>query len=133
MKFIISSRHTEIRTRLDMMELSFIIMKICLHLISSHEIQLICLIMWWKQEIFQSDQSHQLLKPLCKKGYKCISNYRPISVLLVFSETFENIIYKWVTCFSNCDTILVNEQYDLRNNLTSDKATHEGMLKYWTS
>jgi hypothetical protein len=32
------------------------------------------------------------LKPVHKKGYKCISNYRPISVLMVFSETFENII-----------------------------------------
>jgi hypothetical protein len=33
-------------------------------------------------------------KPLHKKEYKCISNYMPISVLLVFSEKFENIIHK---------------------------------------
>jgi hypothetical protein len=43
----------------------------------------------------------------------------------MFSETFNNVIYKWVLFFLNCSNILVNEQFDLWKNLTVDKATYE--------
>jgi hypothetical protein len=47
--------YSEIKTYLYTMEISLFIMKICLHSISMYTIQLTCLIIWWKQEIFQSD------------------------------------------------------------------------------
>jgi Notch-like protein len=48
--------------------------------------------------VFPELLKYSKVKPLYKKGGKsCIYNYRPISLLTVFSKTFEKVMYKRVT------------------------------------
>ena len=60
------------------------------------------------------------IKPIYKKGDKTlITNYRPISLLPVFSKIFEKGIYKRLYYHLTLNNILVNEQFGFRcNNLT---------------
>jgi hypothetical protein len=49
------------------------------------------------------------VRPIYKKGNKHeISNYRPISILPVFSKVFEKLIYNRMMYFLKTDNILSN-------------------------
>jgi hypothetical protein len=53
--------------------------------------------------------------PIYKRGDKTlISNYRPISLLPVFSKIFEKIIYKSLYYHLTLNNILVREQFGFR-------------------
>lgn len=53
--------------------------------------------------------------PIYKSGNKSeISNYRPISLLSVFSKIYEKVMYRRVTSFLNKNNILYKRQYGFR-------------------
>ena len=85
------------------------------------------------------------LKPLYKKGPKLESkNYRPISLLLLVSKTFEKIIHVQTQSFLDENNILYKFQSGFRQNLSTntslsnlnDKILHgfdEGLFTEWFS
>jgi len=65
------------------------------------------------------------IKPICKKGDKTqITNYRPISLLPVFSKIFEKVLYKRLHNHSSSNNILVKEQFGFRCNTSTEVATY---------
>jgi hypothetical protein len=65
------------------------------------------------------------VKPLFKKGATTeFSNYRPISLLTLFSKVIEKVIYKRLYRYLNVDDILVNEQFGFREKSSTEMATH---------
>jgi hypothetical protein len=63
---------------------------------------------------------------LFKKGDKMdVSNYRPISLLTSFSKILEEVIYNRLLEHVINNNILAKEQFGIRNNLTTQKATYE--------
>ncbi|PNF17558.1 hypothetical protein B7P43_G15556, partial [Cryptotermes secundus] len=75
---------------------------------------------------FPQRLKYAVMKPLFKKGErKCISNYRPISILTSFSKVFEKVMYNRLLEHLNSNNILVKEQFGFRKDLTTEKATYE--------
>jgi len=65
------------------------------------------------------------IKPIYKKGDKTlITNYRPISLLPVFSNIFEKVIYKRLYYHLTLNSILVKEQFGFRHNSSTDIALY---------
>ena len=65
------------------------------------------------------------IKPIYKKGNKThISNYRPISLLPVFSKIFEKIIYRRLSYHLTINNILVKEQFGFRCNTSTEMAIY---------
>ena len=65
------------------------------------------------------------IKPIYKKGAKTlITNYRPISLLPVFSNIFEKVIYKRLYCHLTLNSILVKEQFGFRYNSSTETAIY---------
>ena len=65
--------------------------------------------------IFPEKMQHAKIIPLFKKGCpETVSNYRPISVLSVFSKITENLMYKRLYHFLNVHEILYNLQFGFR-------------------
>jgi len=63
--------------------------------------------------------------PIYKKGDKHEqSNYRPISLLTSFSKIFEKVIYNRLYDHVTRHTILAKEQFDFRNNYSTEKAIY---------
>jgi hypothetical protein len=64
------------------------------------------------------------VKPLFKKGNKTdFTNYRPISLLTLFSKIIEKIIYKRLYKHLLINNVLVKEQFGFREKLYTDIAT----------
>ena len=54
-----------------------------------------------------------LIKPIYESGHKSSpSNYRPISLLPVFSKIFEKVMYKTLFDFLSNNAILDEHQFD---------------------
>jgi hypothetical protein len=49
----------------------------------------------------------------------------PISLLISFSKVFENVIYTWIYQHINQNNILVNEQYAVRSNSSTENASYK--------
>ena len=65
------------------------------------------------------------IRPLFKKGDKLdIQNYKPISVLSVFSKILENIIYHRLLSYLQKFRILADEQNGFRDNKSTETACH---------
>jgi hypothetical protein len=65
------------------------------------------------------------VKRIYKKGDKIlITNYRPISLLSVFSNIFEKFMYKRLYHHLSLNNILVKEQFDFRCNNTTEIAMY---------
>ena len=61
--------------------------------------------------------------PLFKSGEdRLISNYRPISILPVFSKLFEKIVYKRLINYLDSNNILFKKQYGFRKNHSTSLA-----------
>jgi hypothetical protein len=71
--------------------------------------------------------------PIFKKGDKdTLTNYRPISLLTLFSKIFEKVIYKRFDNHMISNNILAKEHYGFRNNTSTEKAIFQlinNMLK----
>ena len=64
-----------------------------------------------------------VITPIYKKGTReDISNYRPVSVLPIFSKIFEKITYNRLISFLEKNNILYNNQYGLRSGYSTDTA-----------
>jgi hypothetical protein len=63
------------------------------------------------------------IRPILKGGDEInISNYRPISILPVFSKILEKIMYKRLNSFIEKNNVLSNEQFGFRQGKSIDKA-----------
>ena len=65
------------------------------------------------------------IKPIYKKGDKTqIGNYRPISLLPVFSKMFEKVLYRRLYCHLTLNKILAKEQYGFRCKSSTENAIY---------
>ena len=65
------------------------------------------------------------IKPIYKKRDKTlITNYRPISLLPVFSKIFEKVLYKRLYYHLTLNNILVKEQFGFRCNSSTEIAIY---------
>ena len=65
------------------------------------------------------------IKPIFKKGDKTqFENYRPISLLPVFSKIFEKVLYKRLYNHLSINNTLVTEQFGFRCNTSTDMAIY---------
>ena len=63
------------------------------------------------------------ITPIHKGGDKHdIGNYRPITVLTIFSKVFEKLIYTRLTAFINKHHILSESQFGFRENRSTENA-----------
>jgi hypothetical protein len=63
--------------------------------------------------------------PVYKSGDQTnISNYRPISLLILFSKIFEKVIYNRLYQHFDSNTIFAPEQYGFRINSSTELATY---------
>ena len=65
--------------------------------------------------VFPDSVKKAHVKPIPKEGDKCnLSNYRPISVLSVFSKVFEKVAYTQLYDYLENNLILQKQQYGFR-------------------
>jgi hypothetical protein len=65
-----------------------------------------------------------VVRPHYKKGDKTsMTNYRPISLLTVFSKVFEKAMHSSLSQHLHTNNILVTEQHGFRNGISTDNAT----------
>jgi len=70
------------------------------------------------------------IKPIYKSGDKAfITNYRPITLLPIFSKSFEKVIYKRLYYHLTSNDIFVKEQFGFRCNNSTEIATYT-LLNY---
>lgn len=73
--------------------------------------------------IFPNALKKALVKPIFKKGNEqLVSNYRPISILPVFSKIYESIISTQMTQYLEKFSLLYKKQYGFRVNKTTEMA-----------
>ena len=67
------------------------------------------------------------MTPIPKEGDKCnLNNYRPISVLPVFSKVFEKVAYTQLYDYLKNNSILHKQQYGFR----AEKSTTQAILYF---
>ena len=77
------------------------------------------------QGIYPERLKFSLIKPINKSGHKSSpSNYRPISLLPVFSKIFEKVIYKRLFEHLNNNVILNKHQYGFRSEVSTENASY---------
>ena len=104
------------------------IFKSIAHIISPHLSEIVNLS--FTQGIFPSSLKIAKIVPIFKDGDRTeVNNYRPISILPIFSKTFEKIIFKRVYSFSDHFSILHKDQFGFRNNRSTSQAII-GHLQY---
>ena len=70
--------------------------------------------------------------PIHKKGDRSdFSNYRPISILPVFSKIIEKLAYKRISLFLDKNNILSENQFGFRQGRSTDIAIHSLVEKYY--
>jgi hypothetical protein len=75
--------------------------------------------------IFPDRLKFSEMKPIYKKGNKTlINNYRPISLLPVFSKIFEKVMYKRLYYHLISNNILAKEQFGFRCNNSTEIAIY---------
>ena len=84
--------------------------------------------------IFPEALKTALVKPLFKSGErKSISNYRPISLLPVFSKLIEKLIYKRVMSFLETNNLLTPSQHGFRPKKSTISAIYSFLHSTLTS
>ena len=75
--------------------------------------------------IFPDRMKLSIIRPLHKKGItKELENYRPISLLTVFSKILEKIIYETLYSYLEKYKILSDDQLGFRENLSTRSASN---------
>lgn len=73
--------------------------------------------------VFPDEMKVAKVVPLFKGGDKCsISNYRPVSILSVFSKILERLMYNRIMEYVNKHEILYNYQFGFRKNYSTTMA-----------
>lgn len=76
------------------------------------------------QGIFPTDLKNSIVKPLFKKGDKqSLSNYRPITLIPIFSKIFEKLMYLRLISFIDKHQLLKDEQNGFRKDKNTSLAT----------
>ena len=76
------------------------------------------------QGIYPERLKFSLIKPIYKSGDKSSpSNYRPISLLPVFSKIFEKVIYQRLFDHLNNNVLLNEHQYGFRSKVSTESAS----------
>jgi len=74
--------------------------------------------------VFPDRLKFSIVKPLYKKGEKtCITNYRPISLLTVFSKVLEKVMYRRLNRHLTTNNVLTTEQFGFRKGISTENAT----------
>jgi hypothetical protein len=72
------------------------------------------------------------VKPLYKKGCDTeVGNYRPVSLISVFSKIIEKIMHKRLLSFLNNHSIIKNKQHGFCKGKTAKTAIAEGSINHW--
>jgi hypothetical protein len=78
------------------------------------------------QGIFPERLEFSLIKPIYKSGGKSSpSNYRPISLLPVFSKIFEKVIYQRLFDYLNNNVIFNENQYSFQSEVLTESASFD--------
>ena len=73
--------------------------------------------------VFPDSLKNARVTPIKKKGDKCnLSNYRPISLLPVFSKVFEKVAYIQLYDYLENNSILHKQQYGFRAKKSTTQA-----------
>jgi len=76
--------------------------------------------------IFPDRLKYASVRPLYKKGNKIyISNYRPVSILMSFSDFFYKVMQTLLLKHLTDHNILSKEQYGFRTKLKTDNAAYQ--------
>ena len=79
----------------------------------------------FKSGCFPSHLQIAKVIPIYKKGDANLpENYRPISLLTIFSKIFEKIVFKRVMTFLENHSLISNCQYGFRPNYSTELAIH---------
>jgi len=77
------------------------------------------------QVIYPERWKFSLIKPIYKSGDKSSpSNYRPISLLAVFSKIFEKVLYNRLIDHLHSNVILNKHQYGFRSEKSTENASY---------
>lgn len=80
----------------------------------------------FEEGVFPNKLKHAKIVPIYKSGTKTtIENYRPISMLPVFSKIFERIVYNRLREFLSQHQQLSDEQHGFRQNRNTTSAIYE--------
>jgi hypothetical protein len=64
-----------------------------------------------------------IVRPPYKKGDKTsMSNYRPISLLTIFSKVFEKVMHSKLSHYLQTNNIQIPEQYDFRKGISAENS-----------
>jgi len=81
-----------------------------------------------KQGTFPDDLKKSVVTPIYKKGRKDdLNNYRPISVLNVFSKIMEKIMHCRLTSYLDAVQVLYPKQFGFRKGHSTDQAVTEAV------
>jgi len=105
-------------------EISTKILKISCPFISS-PVNYICnKMLFWG--VFPGRLNYAIIKPLHKNDDRCeVSNYRPVSLLILFSEIFETVMQRRILKHPTNYNILSTEQYGFRLGLRTGNAAYK--------
>jgi len=73
--------------------------------------------------VFPRSLKNAIVTPIYKGGEKNkVENYRPVSVLSVFSKVYEKVMYNRLFSYLDINNILYNHQYGFRSGFSTDQA-----------
>jgi len=76
-----------------------------------------------RQGIFPDKLKHAIVSPIYKSGERTkVENYRPVSVLSVFSKVYERVMYNRLLPYLEINKILYKHQYGFRPGFSTDQA-----------
>lgn len=81
-----------------------------------------------KKGIFPDKLKEALITPIYKKGAKdLVNNYRPISVLNVFSKVIERVMHKRLVSYCEAANIFFDRQFGFRSGHSTEMAVTEAV------
>ena len=81
-----------------------------------------------KRGVFPNKLKEALISPIYKKGSKdLVNNYRPISVLNVFSKIIEKVMYRRLVSYCETTNILYDRQFGFRAGHSTEMAVTEAV------
>jgi hypothetical protein len=83
----------------------------------------------FSQGIFPEKLKHAVVRPIYKKGRECeVENYRPITLVSVFSKILESLMYTRLKYYLKCNNIITSSQHGFREG----SSTHTALQAFLT-